>query len=228
MYVSSITFFVASWLVFCSIIPLYSKAQKTYRIPNNVDDSAYHQFQLVPTGTVPSDKNRRFNMQESPRIYPYYNRPYHSMHRLPTKDIYSEDYVRRNVTKSIPEYLSLEKEYRSQYVKSHESTKSESAISFLRQRHREARRKNKDVMRKMNMLDKVLSENSSENDIVSRNTIDDKIIRETDISKEAKRTIRQVRKQRPGFFWTLARLAFEVIKNNKLLFKDCNVYVNEY
>lgn len=82
--------------------------------------------------------------------------------------------------------------------------------SQLDQRDKETRLKEEEIMKKINILNKMLSEDSNENDVESRNTIEDRIIAESTMSEEAKRVVRQVRKQRPGFFWTLARLAFEV------------------
>lgn len=56
----------------------------------------------------------------------------------------------------------------------------------------------------MKILEKLLSDDFNEKDF-DRNRIEDKIIPE-----ESRRVIRQVQKQKPGFFWTLARVTFEV------------------
>lgn len=87
--------------------------------------------------------------------------------------------------------------------------KSDIGISRLDHRNKESQKKDEEIMKNMNILNKMLSEIFNESDVES-NTIEDKIIAESTISEETKRVVRQVRKQRPGFFWTLARLAFEV------------------
>jgi len=81
------------------------------------------------------------------------------------------------------------------------------------------------IMKKMKMLDKVLSEDIDKNDIDIKNTIEDEIVAEMNISEETKRAVRQVRRHRPGFFWTLARLAFEV---RIIIHFDINVFRNIY
>lgn len=62
----------------------------------------------------------------------------------------------------------------------------------------------------MRVLEKLLSEDSAKHDVESNNIVEDSIIAETSIPEETKRVVRQVRQHRPGFFYTLARLAFEV------------------
>lgn len=59
-----------------------------------------------------------------------------------------------------------------------------------------------EIIEKMKILDKFLSEDAKDIDV---NGIEDNIIPE-----ESKRVVREVKKQKPGFFWTLAKLTFEV------------------
>ena len=47
-------------------------------------------------------------------------------------------------------------------------------------------------------------------DIERFDRIGERMIARANITEDAKRVVRQVKKQRPGFFWTLARVAFEV------------------
>lgn len=61
-----------------------------------------------------------------------------------------------------------------------------------------------EIIEKMKILDKFLSEDSNAKDL-DINGIEDNIIPE-----ESKRIVREVKKQKPGFFWTLAKLTFEV------------------
>lgn len=63
-----------------------------------------------------------------------------------------------------------------------------------------------EIIAKMVVLDKMLSEDAKDSSLRA-NTVEDKIMPE-----ETKRVARQIRKQRPGFFWTLARVTFEVSK----------------
>lgn len=77
-----------------------------------------------------------------------------------------------------------------------------------------------EILEKMNALERMLSDESNEKDFETKNSINDKIISDSIMPEETKRVVRQVRKQRPGFFWTLAKLAFEVkLKKKKLVNK---------
>lgn len=67
-----------------------------------------------------------------------------------------------------------------------------------------------EILEKMNVLERMLSNESNEKDFETKNSINDKIISDSIMPEETKRVVRQVRKQRPGFFWTLAKIAFEV------------------
>lgn len=127
--------------------------------------------------------------------------------RYQLRPMRSDEVSNKEHRSNIPNYKS--KELYHDYIRpQHE--KSDIRISELDERDKETRWKDEEIMRKMNILNKVLSEDSNENDVESKNTIEDRIIAESSMSEEAKRVVRQVRKQRPGFFWTLARVAFEV------------------
>lgn len=130
-----------------------------------------------------------------------------------------DDHAWRDATKSVPGSANGEGEsaYYEEYAVSAENqglSGRKSPDNVARRadwRYEEASRnelKDEEMMRKMSALDKILFED--ENDIVLRNTIEDGAGAETSIPEETKRVVRQVRRQRPGFFWTLARLAFEV------------------
>lgn len=62
----------------------------------------------------------------------------------------------------------------------------------------------KAIIEKMRILDRLLSEDSGEKDF-DTNVIGDKII-----SEESKRVVREVKKKKPGLFWSLAKIMFEV------------------
>jgi len=203
---SSINSFAANWLLLCSTIPFYSGAESSDWIPYEINDSVHHQFRQIQPESISLEEQFRSNVPKSPQ----YN-VYHPKHNSvqPGKDHHSDN-VKQNVARFMPEY-QLEEVYRpyySQFVKNQETSKKTNAV---RLESEEIKKIDEEViMKKMKMLDKVLSEDIDENDVDIKNTIEDEIITEMNISEETKRAVRQVRRHRPGFFWTLARLAFEV------------------
>lgn len=58
-------------------------------------------------------------------------------------------------------------------------------------------------------------------DVEKWNYVGDQVITRANVSEETKRVVRQVKKQRPGFFWTLFRVAFEVKKNFIIIICCC-------
>lgn len=129
---------------------------------------------------------------------------------LPTPDEVSGKERQHEFSVQNQEHTELY-DYAVPRLENRELLKHDVGVSQLEdQRDEETRKRDKEIMRKMNILNKMLSEDSNENDVESKNTIEDEIIARTNISEETKRVVRQVRKKRPGFFWTLARLAFEV------------------
>ncbi|XP_006568992.1 uncharacterized protein LOC100576118 [Apis mellifera] len=77
-----------------------------------------------------------------------------------------------------------------------------------------------EIIEKMKILDKFLSEDSNAKDL-DINGIEDNIIPE-----ESKRIVREVKKQKPGFFWTLAKLTFEMINDTKSAIKQISDIIN--
>ncbi|XP_076760961.1 uncharacterized protein LOC143429311 [Xylocopa sonorina] len=73
---------------------------------------------------------------------------------------------------------------------------------------------------KMKILDDLLSDDLSEKDL-DKNGIDDKIM-----SEESRRVVRAVRRWRPGFFWTLARVTFEMVNDTRSAIKQISDIVN--
>ncbi|KAM0727606.1 hypothetical protein ACS0PU_005855 [Formica fusca] len=118
-----------------------------------------------------------------------------------SKDMYPVAYVKENVTKSMPEYR-------------------------LEQRYQEAGRRDEEIMLKISALEKLLSEDTDEHGVES-NTVEDSIIAGTSIPEETKRVVRQVRRQRPGFFYTLAKLAFETFNDTRSAIKQINTIIGE-
>ncbi|XP_031774486.1 uncharacterized protein LOC100870517 isoform X3 [Apis florea] len=76
----------------------------------------------------------------------------------------------------------------------------------------------REIIEKMKILDKFLSEDAKDLDV---NGIEDNIIPE-----ESKRVVREVKKQKPGFFWTLAKLTFEMINDTKSAIKQISDIIN--
>ncbi|KMQ96210.1 hypothetical protein RF55_3518 [Lasius niger] len=116
--------------------------------------------------------------------------------------MYPEAYVKENVAKSMPEYR-------------------------LEQRYQETRRRDEEIMLKMSVLEKLLSEDTDENDIESKNSVEDSIMAETSIPEETKRVVRQVRRHRPGFFYTLARVAFETFNDTRSAIQQISNIIGE-
>lgn len=191
MYLLSINFFAANWLLLFLIIPLYTEAAKSSWIPYEVSDPMRYEFQPIQSKFSNEEKQHQSNLPNYEHKESYYD---HAS---------------------------------SQYVKNQKIFKEERdiRISQLNQNDKNDRKKDEEIMKKMNILNKVLSESSKENDVEPENTIEDRIIADTNISEETKRVVRQIRKQRPGFFWTLARLAFEVCEQYIFLYDYIsNVY----
>ncbi|RLU24167.1 hypothetical protein DMN91_004377 [Ooceraea biroi] len=233
----SINSFIASWLLFCLINPLCSEAEKSYRFPYEANDPAYHQFQPLQSEAASIEERHRANNPEllEKSHYNLYHHNYqpNAVHsRISSKNIYPAVHVKSNVAKAIPEY-QVEKEYKSrygllgsQYVKNQRILKKESDIRFPQQ-DEEVQRRDEEITKKMNALDKYLSEDNDDNNVESKNTIEERSIVETNIPEETKRVVRQVRRQRPGFFWTLARLAFETFNDTRSAIQQISNIINE-
>lgn len=57
---------------------------------------------------------------------------------------------------------------------------------------------------------KLLANGTGPVDMIKLNSLSDRLISRANVTEEARRVVRQVKKQRPGFFWTIFRIAFEV------------------
>lgn len=77
-----------------------------------------------------------------------------------------------------------------------------------------------EIIAKMVVLDKMLSEDAKDSSLHA-NTVEDKIMPE-----ETKRVARQIRKQRPGFFWTLARVTFEAFNDTRSAIQQISNLIN--
>lgn len=211
MYMSSINSSAASWLLLCLIIPFYSGAERSSWIPYEINDPV-HQFQPIQPESVSLEEQLRFNIPNSPQYNIYHSKHNSVQNGIPPKNRYSEGNVKQNMARSLPEY-QLGEVYRPYYYPEfveNQGTPKEESAAHVEQSYEKTREIDEEIMKKMNMLDKLLSEDTDENDVEMKNTVEDDLIAEMSISEETKRVVRQVRRHRPGFFWTLARLAFEV------------------
>lgn len=208
---SSINSFAVSWLFFCLIIPFYSGAERSGWIPYEINDPM-HQFRPIQPEPVSLEEQLRPNIPNSPQYNIYHSKHNSVQHGISSKNRYSEGNMKQNIARSLPEY-QLGEVYRPyyypQFVENRGTPKEKNAR--VEQRYEETGEiDDEEIIKKMNMLDKLLSEDTDENNVEMKNTVEDELITEMSISEETKRVVRQVRRHRPGFFWTLARLAFEV------------------
>ncbi|XP_018358614.1 PREDICTED: uncharacterized protein LOC108758251 [Trachymyrmex cornetzi] len=227
MYMSSINSFAANCLLLYLISSFCSRAEKSDWIPYEIDDPAHHKFRSIQPESVPSEEQFRSNVPKRPQYNVYHPKHNLMQSRILIKDRYFEDNVKKNIARFMPEY-ELEELYRpyydSQFVRNEKIPKKENAARLEREETREI---DEEIIKKMSLLDKVLSEDTDKNDIEMKNTIEDEIIAEMNISEETKRVVRQVRKQRPGFFWTLARLAFETFNDTRSAIKQISSIINQ-
>ncbi|KYN35383.1 hypothetical protein ALC56_10218 [Trachymyrmex septentrionalis] len=213
MYMSSINSFAANCLLLYLISSFCSRAEKSDRIPYKINDPAHYQFRSIQTESVSSEEEFQSNVPKRSQYNVYHPKHNLMQPRVLIKDHYSENNVKKNIARSMPEYeleeilQTVNYNSPSKFVRNKKIPKKENAAQLERKETREI---DEEIMKKMSLLDKVLSEDTDKNDIEIKNTIEDEIIAEMNISEETKRVVRQIRKQRPGFFWTLARLAFEV------------------
>ncbi|CAK9819537.1 hypothetical protein ANTPLA_LOCUS10279 [Anthophora plagiata] len=106
------------------------------------------------------------------------------------------------------------------YHNYHDSLPRDYAEASKKDRNRKDNLNEEEITKKMRILDLVLSEDSSQKDL-DTNGLEDKIINE-----ESRRVIRQVRKQKPGFFWTIARITFETINDTRSAIKQISNIIN--
>ncbi|GAB1865848.1 hypothetical protein CAJAP_06927 [Camponotus japonicus] len=146
------------------------------------------------------EKQVQSNVSKLPQYI--YHRNYQSnsvQSQLSSMDMHHEAYVKENVAKSMPEYQLG---------------------------YQETGKKNEEIMLKMEVLEKLLSEDTDRHDVESKNTVEDSIIAES-IPEETKRVVRQVRRHRPGFFYTLARLAFETFNDTRSAIQQISNIIGE-
>ncbi|XP_008547310.1 uncharacterized protein LOC103571086 isoform X1 [Microplitis demolitor] len=62
---------------------------------------------------------------------------------------------------------------------------------------------------------KMLKDETTSIDFQKWDSIGERVISRANVSEETKRVVRQVKKQRPGFFWTLFRVVFETVNETR-------------
>ncbi|CAD1476567.1 unnamed protein product, partial [Heterotrigona itama] len=77
-----------------------------------------------------------------------------------------------------------------------------------------------EIVRKMRILDQLLSEDSNGKDF-DVDAIGDEIIPE-----ESKRVVREVKKKKPGLFWSLAKVTFQAINDTASAIKQITAIIN--
>lgn len=77
-----------------------------------------------------------------------------------------------------------------------------------------------ELARKMRILDQLLSEDSSGKDF------DVDVIGDMIIPEESKRVVREVRRKKPGLFWSLAKVTFQAINDTASAIKQITAIIN--
>ncbi|XP_043527870.1 uncharacterized protein LOC122538132 isoform X1 [Frieseomelitta varia] len=84
----------------------------------------------------------------------------------------------------------------------------------------EKREDEEELVRKMRILDQLLSEDSSGKDF------DADVIGDIIIPEESKRVVREVKKKKPGLFWSLAKVTFQAINDTASAIKQITAIIN--
>lgn len=198
MQVSSINLFLTGISLLCCVHPLYGDPQPPYWMNYATYNPADHQLhQMHHVRVVPQRYESPITHGSPPHVTRYERRP-------PTLELsqYQSLPGLINYPERVPEtkYLEQKRYYNyHDFVPNNQKQEESKEVNF-----EEEDLKEKEITEKLKVLDKLLSEDSSEKDL-DTNGIDEKIIPE-----ESKRVVREVRKHKPGFFWTLARVTFEV------------------
>lgn len=202
MQLSMINLLAVVLTLLCSAHSLHSEPRPYYLTNNNpsVPRSPIFRPQYDPSSFQgPSMQYERLSQSVDPVNY------YRS---APTASSISEMILRRNLEGSRDyNFASSDRESRTR----------EYPLNF---EENIKRSREDEIIEKMKILDKLLSEDSSERD-VEINGIEDRIIPE-----ESRRVVRQVRKEKPGFFWTLARVTFEMVNDTKSAIKQISEIIN--
>ncbi|XP_015593228.1 uncharacterized protein LOC107266835 [Cephus cinctus] len=172
------------------------------------------------------------NQQAIPSVELQNNYRFYQVPQRSPQDLYYRNFVG---TTAIPrEYKETvpSKQYRDNYYQDYlplesQETKKEPVDSS---RNFKTTDKDEQFHKKINILEKMLMDvhyrpSSEATEIM--NSLEDQMLSESKIPEDAKRVARQIQKQRPGFLWTLARVAFESFNDTRSAFKQIGELVND-
>ncbi|XP_053999664.1 uncharacterized protein LOC128887609 isoform X1 [Hylaeus anthracinus] len=214
MKTSPICWLVASLFLPCFVSPLQSEPQKVYWPSYSLYDPSDPRLQpaeilsyrySAPMVQRPPSYATRYESKSFPAYAVNYfeNRQSTYSARVPEETLHAERYY----------------DYHDFVANNQERGESSDRAHLGQAKDAETSSKEKEIIKNMSILDKLLSEDSNEKDL--GNTIQDNII-----SEETKRVAREIRKQKPGFFWTLARITFETINDTKSAIQQIGEIVN--
>ena len=199
---SSRSSLVISLFLLCFVSPLQSDPQWAYLTNRAVYDPPDHRS--LPVQAFPDQYSAPSIQRPSSDAVPYEAKPFTS---------YQSKYYENQPPEPpqrVPEakYMQEKGRYDHRYfVPSEQGRESWVEERVNVREDTESDTKEKEMREKMSVLDKMLSEDSSN---VYGNSVEDKIM-----SEETKRVARQIRKQKPGFFWTLAKVTFQTFNDTK-------------
>ncbi|XP_076235863.1 uncharacterized protein LOC143180188 [Calliopsis andreniformis] len=214
---SPISLLVSSLLLLCFVNPLWSDPQQGYWTNYVAYNPPEPQFQSVdvfpdqysvpsiqrpPTYVAPYE-TKPFSSYESQYLQ---NQPIRYPARVPEAKFFHGKgyYDYSDFAPSIHEGGSLKKNW----------------VNFEQTKERRNDQNEQEIIQRMSVLDKMLSEDSNKKGL-HKNRAEDSIM-----SEEMKRVVRQVRKQRPGFFWTLARITFEAFNDTRAAIQQIGNLIN--
>lgn len=188
-----------SLFLLCFVSPLQSDPQRAYLTNRAAYDPPDHRS--LPVQAFPDQYSAPSIQRPSSHAVPYEAKPF---------TIYQSKYYQNQPPEPpqrVPEAKYVREEGRydhRHFLPSEQGRESlmEERVNVREREDTESDTKEKEMREKMSVLDEMLSEDSSN---VYANSVEDKIM-----SEETKRVARQIRKQRPGFFWTLAKVTFQV------------------
>ena len=190
---------VISLFLLCFVSPLQSDPQWAYLTNRGVYDPPDHPSLSVQA--FPDKYSAPSIQRPSSHAVPYEAKPFTTYQSKYYQNQPPEPFQR------VPEAKYVQEEGRydhRKFLPSEQGRESsmEERVNVREREDTESDTEEKEMREKMSVLDKMLSEDSSN---VYGNSVEDRIM-----SEETKRVARQIRKQKPGFFWTLAKVTFQV------------------
>ncbi|KAG7198390.1 hypothetical protein KM043_005781 [Ampulex compressa] len=228
MRLSLSTSLIASWAILCLSNPLQVDNQR-YWIPYKAYQLSAHEFQPIKSAgssfytaylRKPPPYHTYYDYEtssyENPSLLSRYEYP---GDKLSVEASSPDFYIPLKPTKSIHDRESMRKEVQGAFGD------EEVRFDWLKNEEDLDRKVAKDLENASD-FEGILSTDYSDDDIELKNRIEKEILSEGRISEETRRVVRQVSKRRPGFFWTLARLAFETYNDTRSAIQQINEIVN--